>query len=64
MTCPDDPQRAKAWHCAIKDDVLNGHPETDHGKALLASARPFPAAKAYFGECGGCGSTLLFSLRD
>ena len=63
MTCPDDPAQCKAWHCRVRDDAMSGEPETDHGKALLQSARWFSAANAMMGECL-CGSSLFFTLKS
>lgn len=61
--CPEDTHEATIWHHRVKEDVATGSPQTECGKALLKSARHWPAANALLGECL-CGSTLLFTLRN
>lgn len=61
MTCPADFAAAQAWHDRVRADAASGAPVTDHGRALLASARPWPDAETTIGECGGCHSSLCFT---
>lgn len=59
MTCPSDFEAAQAWHAQVRADAASGSPVTEHGRALLATARPWPEAGVMVGECG-CNSSLCF----
>jgi len=51
-----------AHHERVKADAMSGAPQTEDGKGLLASLRPWPGV-GHVGECGGCKSSLLIPLQ-
>lgn len=57
--CPSDSALARTWHDHVRADAASGAPTTEHGRTLLATARPWPEAGLSIGECA-CGSSLCF----
>lgn len=60
--CPTTFAEAQRHHDDVRADASTGNPSTPHGRALLATARPWPEFDVMIGECGGCGSTLSFRV--
>lgn len=60
--CPSDPTTASYHHAAAKADAATGAPTTEHGRALLASARPWGDGRV-IGDCL-CGSSFIFTVRQ
>jgi len=59
--CPDTYAECQAWHRRVKADAASGAPTTEHGRNLLATARPWPELECSLGECL-CGSSLCFNV--
>lgn len=58
MSCPSTLPEALAHHEAVRADAATGNPQTEEGKHLLATLRPWPEFGASVGECL-CHSSLV-----
>lgn len=57
--CDPDPATNRVLHDVVRADAETGAPSTSEGRALLATARPWPDTGMLIGKCR-CGSSLMF----